>query len=713
MTFSKTAYLSLTLPADPTAPGPEFDIRGIYKTRKVRTFDTNGNQTGYLFSANPAWQLLDAFISLHLKPHGLANEALITAEKDRIDFVAFKSAADFCDVDIGGGVKRFESHVVFLSETNLATIFDTLTALCRGYLLEQNGKLGLFIDQPRNSVYTFTRANVLASGFQAPAKPLRSLANRLVIKTRDIDSGEGTISKDFAPWTKTLDDEPHQDRVGRIIKKDFDLGANTRERAERVGRYWMNRSLKLSEQGRMVASPDAGALVPGDRVAGPARTDFSGTRDWEVIEISDNPDGTREVSLQAYDESIFSDTAETQQGIEETTIPTRAQTAFSPTGTHFYLRAVYKPDQLNGSADTGEIDFDPRPSNGDYLIGHPDGTDFVIANASRSLMSQAAQESYTGRVFIVFSKQKVNTERSLAAFQDSHIIVLRLNTSGAWEYDNNGLWLAFTPDPSDILIFEVDRSGSGWAGKPTRYVGQELLSATEAGRLQYASGATVESLEPGEAGANVTETRTAALIASQGALATKSNVDLGTAEVLNKTADNIAETGAKKWAGETGADVTGGHQAATIASQGALATQSTVGVGDIDAGAVDTPEVKADAINEVDSFSADGTISTTSSAEIEVADVTVASSTGTVEVIAKCLSIPSAVSSTIKIRKDGISGTVLDQVPGEVNVQRPRTLIGVDASPAASQKYVLTLKRNSGSNVSVSFRRMIGGNRKK
>ena len=188
MTFSKTAYLSLTLPADPTAPGPEFDIRGIYKTRKVRTFDTNGNQTGYLFSANPAWQLLDAFISLHLKPHGLANEPLITAEKDRIDFVAFKSAADFCDVDIGGGVKRFESHVVFLSETNLATIFDTLTALCRGYLLEQNGKLGLFIDQPRNSVYTFTRANVLASGFQAPAKPFGRLpigwSSRHEISTR-------------------------------------------------------------------------------------------------------------------------------------------------------------------------------------------------------------------------------------------------------------------------------------------------------------------------------------------------------------------------------------------------------------------------------------------------------------------------------------------------------------------------------------------------
>ncbi|KKM61819.1 hypothetical protein LCGC14_1527880, partial [marine sediment metagenome] len=50
-----------------------------------------------------------------------------------------------------------------------------------------------------------------------------------------------------------------------------------------------------------------------------------------------------------------------------------------------------------------------------------------------------------------------------------------------------------------------------------------------------------------EAGANKTETRTAAAIAGQGALATKSAVDLATGEVTNKTAANIAETGARKW----------------------------------------------------------------------------------------------------------------------------------------------------------------------
>ncbi len=64
-----------------------------------------------------------------------------------------------------------------------------------------------------------------------------------------------------------------------------------------------------------------------------------------------------------------------------------------------------------------------------------------------------------------------------------------------------------------------------------------------------------------ENNADVTSAHTAAAIASQGALATKNAVDLATAEVSNKSADNIAETAAKKWAGETGADVTSTHTA--------------------------------------------------------------------------------------------------------------------------------------------------------
>ena len=56
LTFSRTAYAAFQLRRDPTAPGPEFDIRGIYRTARVRQFDLAGNQTAYAYSSNPAWK---------------------------------------------------------------------------------------------------------------------------------------------------------------------------------------------------------------------------------------------------------------------------------------------------------------------------------------------------------------------------------------------------------------------------------------------------------------------------------------------------------------------------------------------------------------------------------------------------------------------------------------------------------------------------------
>ena len=59
VTFSRTAYIALNAKFDVFAPGPEMIVRGIFKTRKVRFFDSNGVQTGAGYSDNPAWQIAD------------------------------------------------------------------------------------------------------------------------------------------------------------------------------------------------------------------------------------------------------------------------------------------------------------------------------------------------------------------------------------------------------------------------------------------------------------------------------------------------------------------------------------------------------------------------------------------------------------------------------------------------------------------------------
>ena len=59
--------------------------------------------------------------------------------------------------------------------------------------------------------------------------------------------------------------------------------------------------------------------------------------------------------------------------------------------------------------------------------------------------------------------------------------------------------------------------------------------------------------------ANHTGIQVMATISDAGNLAIKDSVDLSGAEVTNKTADNIAESASRKWAGESGADITANH----------------------------------------------------------------------------------------------------------------------------------------------------------
>lgn len=88
---------------------------------------------------------------------------------------------------------------------------------------------------------------------------------------------------------------------------------------------------------------------------------------------------------------------------------------------------------------------------------------------------------------------------------------------------------------------------------------------------------------------------TRAVLRSDGASWYLSDSDSPT---IPRHADEIAETDDRKWAAESGADITADHTAAAIASQGDLATMDTVATAYIDADAV-TQIVEADTLSDV------------------------------------------------------------------------------------------------------------------
>jgi hypothetical protein len=113
----------------------------------------------------------------------------------------------------------------------------------------------------------------------------------------------------------------------------------------------------------------------------------------------------------------------------------------------------------------------------------------------------------------------------------------------------------------------------------------------------------------------ITESALRKWAAESGADITGSHQSATAASLSNHDADSLAESSNRKWAGESGADITSAHTAAAIANQGALATLNTVG----------TAQVVAHAISQiVSAYSGGGTpigtlLSTEQSAAITTA----------------------------------------------------------------------------------------------
>lgn len=159
--------------------------------------------------------------------------------------------------------------------------------------------------------------------------------------------------------------------------------------------------------------------------------------------------------------------------------------------------------------------------------------------------------------------------------------VVWLSDGSQWLYISE----AVTSGNSPAAVVPPATSNAYW---------RRLQPAKVASDFRYSTGQTIEALRPAEAGANVTESRTAAAISGQGALATQNNVTYSTQVSGLPVAlqpgqlwggqyivgiNTVYSTGATVESlrpAESGANVTESRTAAAVAGQGALATQSSV-----------------------------------------------------------------------------------------------------------------------------------------
>jgi hypothetical protein len=175
---------------DPTQWGDIAPI-GLWRTLRCRLFDDQGNQTGYAFTTNPAWHLVDVLLRRKLMPdYGLAlnigPDELTTAVQNRFDWGSIYTAAQFFDEILANGNRRFQGNYVFSTQTTLQAVLEQILLCCRSYTMEYAGKISLNCDMPRSSVFTFSRSHILPGSWGASDQTLHKSGNRYLANYRDL-----------------------------------------------------------------------------------------------------------------------------------------------------------------------------------------------------------------------------------------------------------------------------------------------------------------------------------------------------------------------------------------------------------------------------------------------------------------------------------------------------------------------------------------------
>ncbi len=364
ITFSRYAWLALKVAPDPAAPSAQLTVLADYQAMQVRQFDSSGNQTSFAWSQNWAWIICDFLIRKFVLREGKINQPLVAAEVARFDWASFSAAATYYDAVLSGGQRRFsDGGVVYVNDTYTADrALEQMLLMCRSYLLERNGKLSLYADQPRTSVFTFTSDNVAklstvavpsgsvatSSGgqetFKGAKTNLRAAPNRLLPTYRDLTIASGSVddSTRFAiSSSPIIDHEAHQRNVGargpglslipKVTELSLDLGVNTPERVWRILKSMALRQLGPDVDaniwfplylftGTWTGFEDSLAVEPGDVVTlDKSLGEEFGGKVIEVLQVVEVPDGTRNFTGLEYMPNAFPDVAPAPQTLQAPT----------------------------------------------------------------------------------------------------------------------------------------------------------------------------------------------------------------------------------------------------------------------------------------------------------------------------------------------------------------------------------------------------------
>ncbi len=260
LTYSRTAYVAVSLPEKYAAEDRPDKLIGIYQCLKVPNYDFAGNRTDNgSYSANPA----------RCAAHAIIDRSLFPAS--RVNWSSWVDFRDFCDVTLSWdndgdntsnlSIPRFQCHVVFAQETNLATALDIICGTAGVVWQDEGNVISFKLPTDQTSIHDFNESNIVQNTFNFYARDLKERPNRMQGRFRDIrDTYLAEATEEANPR------ESLQDAVGLVDPGIRALGNMEISQAQRL----LERMMRIESDNPIIAElrgmSDSFHVLPGDYV---------------------------------------------------------------------------------------------------------------------------------------------------------------------------------------------------------------------------------------------------------------------------------------------------------------------------------------------------------------------------------------------------------------------------------------------------------------
>ena len=232
--------------------------------RNVTTGDTNstlyvpwdGNfRDQKVYTANPAWIYYDILLN---DRYGLGD----FLEQQDIDKFALYRIARYCDEMVpdgnGGTEPRFRANLYLTKASDAYKVLKDMATIFRGLIYLIDGQVHPVIDQAKDPVYNFSKANVIDGNFSYQTAGDKTRTNQFLVTWINPDNN----------WQREVlivEDRDNIIETGRVIRRQAEaFGCTSQGQATRFGRWKLWTALNNTEVVSFSTGINASFLRPGD-----------------------------------------------------------------------------------------------------------------------------------------------------------------------------------------------------------------------------------------------------------------------------------------------------------------------------------------------------------------------------------------------------------------------------------------------------------------